>query len=64
MDVVSYFHICYLYSNILLLVLPKNASSHKNQQILSVQQKIFLDRMNRIFWIIFVVFEIPRRNFK
>jgi len=29
-------------------VLPKNASSYKNQQILSVQQKMFLDRINGI----------------
>jgi hypothetical protein len=38
------------------VVLPKNASSHKNQQILSFQQKIFLDRINWIFRIFYFLF--------
>jgi hypothetical protein len=42
-----------------MVVLPKNASSHKNQQILSFQQKMFLDRMNRIVRIFLLLCNLP-----
>jgi hypothetical protein len=42
-----------------MVVLPKNASSHKNQQILSFQQKMFLDRMNRIVRIFLLLCKLP-----